>query len=529
MTFKYGALTVLFFISMAAGAQNTDRILSKVNSQYDEINPVLSPDGQHLYFTRKNHPQNVGGVRDGGDIWVSHLTADHQWSEAENVKELNTRNWNGVVGFTDNGNTIILHNHYKEEDGLVKTQGIAQATKSKKGWSAPEDIQIPYFKNLSSNHGGYISEDGKVLILSMESYGTKGGEDIYVCVKGPDGKWGDPKNLGSTINTKFQEFTPFLSDDTKTLYFASNGLSGKGSSDIFVSERLDDSWRNWSTPKGLATINTKGRETGYRAYEQFALYASTTSSDGYSDIRFYTEKPIDSIMVAEEVEPVEEVEESIEIEEVAVAPETNPNQVTMYGKVLDAESSQSINAIVTVSGQDGAFKKEVTTAPNNGYYSLAIAASGKYEIRIDAPGYISQRQSLEANTSEMKLLEMNFDLQPISVGATVKLENVLFEQSKPTILESSYQELDLVVDLMKQNPDMKIRLEGHTDNRGIPKYNLKLSKSRVEAVKEYLVDHGIASKRISGKGYGGTKPIANNDDPMTRKLNRRVEFTILRK
>ncbi|UII26295.1 OmpA family protein [Fulvivirga maritima] len=523
---NFCVLFLMLVISTSGMGQSQDKnILAAVNSQYDEINPVLSPDGQKLYFTRRNHPANVGGIRDEGDIWVSTLTDDHQWSEPQNVKELNSRNWNGVIGFEDGGETIVLHNHYKEENGIVRTQGISTAKKTRKGWSAPQDVNIPYFKNLSDNPGGYLSKDEQVLVMSLESYGTRGAEDIYVCLRKPDGSWGDPKNLGSTINTEFQEFTPYISDDNKTLYFASNGHGGKGSSDIFVSERLDNTWQNWSEPKGLQVLNTKGRETGYRIYDDFALYASTINSDGYSDIRFYTEKPIDSIMMAEPEAPEEPV---VQIKEVTDVPESRANQVTMYGKVLNKDSRQSINAIVTVSGTETEFKKEVTTAAENGYYSLSIPASGKYEVRVDAPGYISQRENLEVNTGEMKLVEINYNLQPISVGTKVHLKNVLFEQSKPTILESSYQELDLVVDLMKQNPDMKIRLEGHTDNRGIPKYNVKLSKARVEAVKDYLVDHGIASKRISGKGYGGSKPIADNDDPMTRKLNRRVEFTIMK-
>ncbi|GAA0894048.1 hypothetical protein GCM10009122_37280 [Fulvivirga kasyanovii] len=520
-----GVLVLVLSVTSSI-AQSVDRVFANINSIYDEQNPVLSPDGQVLYFTRSHHPENVGGTIDKGDIWYSTLTADRQWSAPKNARGLNNKEWNGVIGFSKDGSTIYLHNHYTESNGIVRTQGIAKASKQGKGWSAPTDIDIPYYKNLSDNVGGYISKDGKVLVMSLESYGTKGGEDLYVILKKDNGSWGEPKNLGSTVNTKFQEFSPFLSDDGKTLYFSSNGLGGKGSSDIFMSERLDDSWRSWSTPSPLEVVNTKGREKYYRTYENFALYSSTINSDGYSDLKIYTEKPVDSLMQISE--PVTELDTGIQIVEVArdsiVA---EPNAITVYGKVLDADSNKNIDAIVTVAGKNS-FKKEVPTADDNGYYSLSIPAAGVYEVRVDAPGYISKRETLDVYTSEMKLVEMNYTLQPISVGTTVNLKNVLFEQSTPNILESSYEELDLVVDLMKQNPSMKIRLEGHTDNRGLPKHNLKLSKKRAEAVEEYLVKHGISSKRVSGKGYGGNKPIADNDDPEKRKLNRRVEFTIVK-
>jgi outer membrane protein OmpA-like peptidoglycan-associated protein len=121
---------------------------------------------------------------------------------------------------------------------------------------------------------------------------------------------------------------------------------------------------------------------------------------------------------------------------------------------------------------------------------------------------------------------MNWNLQPAERGTTVNLNSVLFEQSKANLLPESFSELDLVVNFLQSNPDVAIELSGHTDNRGVHRDNVKLSQDRVEKVKEYLVSQGIDAKRISGKGYGGTKPIANNENAETRKLNRRVEFTI---
>ena len=119
-------------------------------------------------------------------------------------------------------------------------------------------------------------------------------------------------------------------------------------------------------------------------------------------------------------------------------------------------------------------------------------------------------------------------LQPVSVGTIINLGNVLFRQSTAILLEESYDELDMVVDFMNANPQIRIELSGHTDNRGDKALNIKLSTERVKRVKGYLVSKGISAKRIEGKGYGGSKPLGTNATEEGRRLNRRVEFKIIR-
>jgi outer membrane protein OmpA-like peptidoglycan-associated protein len=163
-----------------------------------------------------------------------------------------------------------------------------------------------------------------------------------------------------------------------------------------------------------------------------------------------------------------------------------------------------------------------------GNYTILIPSVNEYVIKVEAPGFVGNMERLDIRTFEMKQLEMNFKLQQIEVGATVNLTNVLFQQSTSNLLPESSDELDMVADFMKSNPKVEIELAGHTDNRGLSVHNVKLSKERVEKVKEYLVSKGIDGKRITGQGYGGIKPIADNDAEETRKLNRRVEFTIVK-
>src|SRR5690606_32263602 len=198
---------------------------SLVNTTYDEQNPVVTPDGKTLYFTISHHPQNVGGQRDPGDIWVSQWLGNGWSAPVHAGPVLNHRGYNGVAGFSADGMEMYLLSHY-DPTGEVRTQGIAVSRKRGVGWSTPENIFIPYFQNKSSIQSGQVTPDGRVFVYSAETYGTQGVEDIYISVKGSDGKWSEPKNLGPKINTQFQELCPSLSADGNTLYFSSNGRKG---------------------------------------------------------------------------------------------------------------------------------------------------------------------------------------------------------------------------------------------------------------------------------------------------------------
>jgi OOP family OmpA-OmpF porin len=534
----------LFFV-LSLTAQPLNNPFTKLNSEFDELNPVITPDGKTVFFTIANHPNNIGGKKDPGDIWYCTLTDDNVWSEPVHAGPLlNNSSFNGVAGFSGDGNEMFLLTHYDPSGAPARTQGISVSRRVGGQWSRPENIAIPYFQNKSNIISGYISPDKSYFVFSAETYGTYGVEDLFVCERGPDGKWSAPKNLGNKINTQFQEISPSLSHDGKTLYFSTNGRKGKGSFDIFSASRLDDSWTNWSEPENLLSINTEGRDLFYREFATlgYSLFTSTKNSDGYGDVRMYkpeTPFPVDStvlaksdpddeiILVAEDV-PV--TEEKPVVEERSVVVETKPepakrHAVQVYGKVTDAQSGETIPAVITFEPQESTAEPATVRSSREGY-SVDITSVNKYRLRIEASGYISVLEKLDIESFEMNNLEMNFQLQPIEVGTTVNLRDVLFEQSKTTLLPESYAELDLVVAFLKANPNVHIELSGHTDNRGVPFQNVKLSQGRVDTVRDYLVSQGIDRKRISGKGYGGSKPIASNNTEETRRLNRRVEFTI---
>lgn len=532
-------LLILMFLLFPGGlvsAQDDGKSYLGVNSPYDESSPVMSPDGSTLFFTVANHPSNIGGKKDPGDIWISHHTAAGWSAPVNGGSLLNNKDYNAAAGMSADGGQLFLHGHYAPSGAMARTQGISVSRNNGGGWSRPENISIPYFMNKSGITGGMVTPDNSVFIFSAISYGTRGVEDIYVSLK-VNGKWSEPKNLGAAINTQFQELSPSLSNDKKTLYFSSNGRKGNGSFDVFSATRLDDSWTSWSVPFNLGPkVNSEGRELYYHSYDQlgFAIYTSTLSSDGYGDLRMYApDEPIapkDTMIfasldapavqehtVARETKPADDSISTFSVEKV-----TEEKALNIHGKIVNAKTGDAVDAKISFSSPLGDNREITSTADG---YSLDVPAS-EYAVRIEASGYVSALEKLDVRNFEMPDLEMNFRLQPVEVGTMVNLKNVLFAQGKTDILPESFPELDLVVNFLKENPKVRIELMGHTDGRGVPSDNLKLSQERVDKVKDYLVSKGIESRRISGKGYGGTRPVASNDTEESRRMNRRVEFVI---
>jgi OmpA-OmpF porin, OOP family len=522
----------LLVVAQALNAQPLNNAtLVKANSVYDELNPVLSPDGKLLYITIANHPQNIGGKKDPGDIWYSQLGPGNVWSEpVHGGSRINDRGFNGIAGFSGDGNEMFILNHFDPQGGTPRTQGISVTRRSGDQWNRPENISIPYFQNKGGALSGYITPDKRYFVFSAETYGSHGVEDLYITERNNAGKWSEPKNLGSKINTQFQELSPSLSTDGHTLFFSSNGRKGYGSFDVYSVTRLDDSWTNWSEPVNLGPgVNTEGRDLFYRPYATLALafYTSTKDSDGYGDIRIHT-LPVPLADAISEVIPEKpDLSDTISTRFTEEkAPKSAEHVVKVYGKVTNSKTGEPINASIVFQPIATANLPAANTISTSAGYSVNLGTDAVFKVRIESNGYISTIENLDVKTYEMKELEMNFNLQPIEVGTTVNLRDVLFEQSKTILLPQSYSQLDMVVSFLKSNEQVNIELAGHTDNIGNPSKNIKLSQERVNTVKEYLVSKGIDSSRITGKGYGGAKPIASNNSEETRKLNRRVEFII---
>lgn len=481
-----------------------------VNTKFTEVHPVISPDGRTLFFARQGHPQNVGGAKDPQDVWFSTLlnAKAKTWSQAKNIgTPINTRWGNGVASVSADGNSAVLISIYNA-DGSVDPKGASLTRRKSTGWTQPEKINIQDFYNDDDeNVDFFLSTSGKQMLMAVDRKDGKGQQDLYVSFRQADGSFSRPLNMGGSINTKAAEFAPFLAPDGKTLYFASEGHAGYGKSDIFYAKRLDDTWTNWSKPRNLGPSVNSPAADGYftlsAAGDEAYLVSERGGTDGSRDIF-----------------------------RISLSTNNKPEVVALVrGRVLDAATKKPVAATVRyenlITGEEIGV---VETNATDGTYTIVLPTGAHYGYRADAVGYLSEDQNLDV-TDRSKYTEETQDLYliPFEVGQRIKLNNIFFAQSKYYLRENSYPELQRLVGILKNYPQVEIELQGHTDNQGDPALNLKLSLDRVNEVKKYLVQKGISGARIKAQGFGDTKPIAPNDQEETRKLNRRVEFVITKK
>ncbi|MFT4834147.1 MAG: OOP family OmpA-OmpF porin [Marinoscillum sp.] len=474
--------------------------IKALNSPSDENYIFFDFHNSEIYFSRVKHPNNEAGVKDMGDIWSSKM--DTAWSKPKNLK-LNNKHFTAPAGTTPDGSYFLFHE-------VVFSKGMY--TGSVKALTQNEkviDVEIPYFRNKSPLQTGNLSADAKYLLLSLENSTGYGVDDLFMCELKADGTWISPKNLGSMVNTKLQEITPFLAADNKTLYFSSNGRSGAGSFDIYQSRRLDDTWQNWSQPMSMGTsVNTSGAESSFmfEAEGEYAYYVSTQNSDGYGDVRRIKIKT--------------DIKAAVDMEVVQLKISEPKKQVEIWFSLQDKRLGTPVagQAFIVVDGDSSNIQA-------NAKGLVSFASDQLSEIEFKAQGYLSVRYEKELSGVKDTVLIL---MEPLATGNVITLDHVLFYKGTANFIEGSEKELDLVVEMMYENPDVSIFLKGHTDNVGHEMLNLHLSRERVAEVKRFLFDKGLPSERIKGEGYGGSQPVFSNETEESRRLNRRVEFEVIR-
>lgn len=474
----------------------------EINSPYNEICPVISPDGKKLYFTRWKHPSNMGKNKNQ-DIWVSNWQADTKtWSKAELFPEpINNDENNAVCGISPNGKTMLLNNVYRNDGQMEK--GVSMSFLLRTGdWSFPKALKILNFKNKSEFSEYSLAPNGKILVMTTEMKDSFGGKDIYVSFWKNDDSWTEPRNIGQVVNTGESESTPFIAPDGVTMYFSSSGHVGYGNNDIFLTRRLDDTWLNWSEPENLGPIVNTPQWDGYfsvAAQGDYAYFSSVENSLGAEDIY--------RIKIPEKAKPLTLIQMAGQIL-------NQDTQVTIAGKIL----------VKSVAGTDSLW---VDYDPYLGDYSFMWPAKKAFTMQVVKDGYICRVEKFDYTSERnFKNIQRNLLIIPIQLNKQYQIPNINFDQSKAELIPSSYEELDKIVKILKDNSNFKILLEGHTDNQGDWNENMKLSLERVENVKAYIVSKGISPNRVRVKGWGGTKPMASNMSEERRKLNRRVEFTL---
>lgn len=484
----------------------------RVNSELAELRPTISADGNHLYFICENHPLNTAynTVRNSQDIWYCSRDSAGNWSDAKHLGfPLNTYHYNAVYWISPDNNRLLLRNAFINGD--YYGNGVSMSYKTAKGrWSPPEMLRIKnYYKyDRGRQNGATMGHNGQTLLLYMTEKAGGYNNDIYVCFLQKDSTWTEPKSLGKKINlTDYNEMTPYLAADGQTLYFSSNRPGGMGDNDIWVSKRLDDTWTKWSEPVNLgAPINTPDWDAFFTldAGGEYAYMTSSLAGYGESDIVRV------KLLEQEKPDPV----------------------VLVSGNVYNKKTGLPLSAsLIYETLPDGTLAGNGSSAPQDGAFKIVLPYDKNYLIRATADKFFAQSENLNLDSlvkAGHREIHKDLYLVPIEIGQVVRLNNVFFDFDKWNLRPESYIELSRVVTLLKENPKIAIEMSAHTDSYGSDDYNFKLSDNRARSVMEYIVSQGIDQSRITSQGYGETKPVALNDTPENRQLNRRVEFTIMR-
>lgn len=541
----------------------------KINSEYPDYAPTISQDETLMVFTSRRPSGNLN----------ERVAVDHEYYEEVFISEkingewqparnpgapLNTGYHNASVNLSPDGLEMVVYHDTNGGDLLL--------SKRKKGgpWSAPQPldgINTPYLESSAT-----ITEDDKMIYFTSNRPGGYGGTDIYSCELGRGGKWINVKNLGPLVNTDMDEEGVFISASGEHLYFSSNGLAGMGDLDVYRST-YDKEKQQWGEPVNLGyPINSVENDIYFvlTATEEFAYMSSVRKENhGEQDIYridmrewkpVYLDRPeyaevfadapgvasanniVASPMIAGN-KPVEESRAAL------TPPADNPpaapivvkpagpvkpstSKVNVTWNVLDESDQRPVDAEIRMTDQRGRFIDIIKKNPGMYGASLVLYAdsSARYKVEISRADYVPFVSSMyfhgagrdEEVNETIGLKRVPLNTHVVNVGYVL---NVYFSHDGVDPL--SYEGIRNLLQMIKSSPTMRVEIGGHTDGYGPEEYNLSLSRRRAENVRNMLIKGGADPARVTAVGYGEQKPVDTNDTMEGRRLNRRIEFTIL--
>ena len=480
-----------------------------INSEDDEYWPSITVDGKTLIFTRLVGSKAVTDKKRSlaqEDFYTSQLV-NNVWQPSEPLTSINTIYNEGAQTISTDGK-LLFFTACTRSDGRGSCD--IYFSRNKDGvWSVPqnagEPVNSPAWESQPS-----ISANGETLYFVSNRQGGKGGMDIWKCnLKGFSQWgmpiWGNPVNLGDSINTPGNEMSPFIHADGKTLYFASDYWPGLGGYDIFYSRLKNDSV--WSKPQNIGyPINSYKDEQG--------LVVDASGKNAY----YSSDRP---------------GSKGMDIYSFELYKNARPSPVSyIKGKVVDEDTGAPICAKVELTDLENS--KSVIKGEScweNGEFLMCLPLGKEYAFNVSVEGYLfySDNFQLKEKKDIIDPYILEIKMKKIKLGGTVILRNIFFDTAKYDLLPESKVELQKLIDFLNLNKTLIIEIEGHTDNVGSEEMNQKLSESRAEEVYMYLIDHGIDEQRMKYSGYGLTRPISSNETDEGRALNRRTEFKIIKR
>jgi len=476
---------------------------ANINTGLNEYFPCITADNQTLLFTRLlKDPRSPSGRQE--DFFVSRY--DSVWNPAKELGlPINTSYNEGAPTLSADGNILIftacesLDGYGNDREGYGRCD-LFVSKRSGNEWQVPYNLGVPVNSKLWESQPSF-SSDGRTLYFVSN---RDNNYDIWYSAVNDSGVWCEPIKLGININTDGYEGSVFIHPDNQTLYFSSNGHTGMGSLDIFISRK--DSTGNWGPPQNLGyPINSYKDDNSIMisANGELAMFASDRK-DGFGGLDLY------AFDLYEDVRP----------------------QVVSYmkGRVFDRENGQNLEARFELTNlKTGMVAIESFSNKSSGEFLVCLPANNDYALTVSRDGYLffSENFSLTNQNSSTDPVLKDVPMEPLKTGAKVVMKNIFFETNQYELIETSRIELNKLIILLQKNPLLKIEIGGHTDNVGTHEYNITLSQNRAKSVKEYLVENKIEPSRISFKGYGETQPVDSNDTEEGRAINRRTEFKVI--
>jgi len=499
-----------------------------INTNQVEYAAIATSNDSLMVFTRRSaNGMGKSMDQDGNydeDLYISSKDSAGTWSEPKNIgKPINSSQHEASAGLTPDGRQLIV---YKSSGGGDLFVSKFENDK----WTSPKKLN----KNINSSaheSSASFSYDQTEFYYSSDRLGGFGGHDIYKCKLDANGKWGTPERLPSNVNSAFDEVSMVALPDGKTYYFSSNGHQSMGGFDVFKITYQDSTW---SEPENLGfPVNSPDDDILLSiSFDMEHALLSTTRNDSslhdiyqvtFSSVAKSPELDYAGNWIISEVKPLPfpSAEAPKEIK--------NINLTVLKGVITDKVSKEPVFAnIELVDLATGAVLANFTSAETTGNYLISLPSGKDYAISVKAENFLFFSENITVGTSNGYVeLVKNIELQKIEVGNKVVLKNVFFETGKSTLTKSSETELQNLINLLNNAPNVKIEISGHTDNVGNAAKNKTLSEQRAKAVVDYLVSKGIDSKRLTYKGYGFERPIAANTTKEGRQQNRRTEFEII--
>ena len=497
---QYRKKTYEFALSTAQINKNASYVFApknlgdSVNSSSSEYYPSVTVTDDALVFTRR-----TGNARE--DFLLSAITNKDSFNKAAPLDgDINLEPRKGAITVSQDGDWLFFAADIAGA-GLGDFD-IYKSIYTPAGWSEQENLGDSINTDFWESSPA-ISPDKRALYFSSNRPGGYGGKDLYVSYLKPNGRWTEAVNMGPTINTAGDELAPFIHADNQTLYFTSDGLPGYGGSDLFVLKKLPNG--KWGTPENMGyPINTIENEGSLAvAADGYTAYYASDREDSRGGLDIY------SFTLPAHARPFK--------------------TIYVKGVVTDLISKKGLPANLELTDNaTGTIINKVQT-DELGNYFITLPEGKDYTFTVNRKGYLfySSAYALAGAAPDSTYFK-NIALEPIKLASSFVFTQVLFDNNSFALLPASLPELNKLVQILEENPSMHIQISGYTDNVGKASDNLILSTNRAKSIVNYLSGKGIATERLSYKGFGSDNPIATNETAAGRALNRRTSFTITR-